>query len=113
MNPLASADPEQLWASEAARFGNDRAQFDRGVQDTRRALLHESVAADVASAESALAAGAPSPDQVLKAAQSLNAYPEAGPVLQTMVALLHELRDQGMDLPAQAVRLAFTGATTQ
>lgn len=88
---LALGEPDTLWPEVADRFQNDRDRFDAGIKELSQALLGDAVDADLqALANETLPGGA-------KAAtiRSLANDPQTGPVIGTLVQLVHEARALG------------------
>jgi hypothetical protein len=106
MGRLLLEDPERLWAQESARFGADRVRFDRGLQEMRRALLGQAVAADTGSITRAELPEEMTPAQILGAVSMLQPSPEGKAILQTAVQLIHEMRNEGVSDPVGALRAA-------
>ncbi|WP_207538267.1 hypothetical protein [Sabulicella rubraurantiaca] len=111
MGRLVVEDPEELWSREQARFSGDRAAFDRGLEAMRRTLLARAVEEDTASIPRAELPDGASPPQLLDAVSRVQSDPEGRATLQTVVQLMHELRNEGEVDPVASLRLAHPGGT--
>jgi SMODS and SLOG-associating 2TM effector domain 1 len=107
---LVLGDPDQLWLAHSAKFAGDRGRFDQGVEEMRRALLNDAVAADVASLSAGGLPADVTPQGIVDAARKLNENAQSRAALQTTVLLQHELRSEGVADPAAALRTALAGA---
>ena len=105
---LVLTDPEQLWATNSAKFGGDRGRFDQGVEEMRRALLDDAVGDDLQAVSSGKLPAGTTPGVIVDAAAKLNASPNSQAALQTTVQLLHELRNEGVADPLAALQAALT-----
>ena len=110
MGKLVLGDPDQLWLTHSAKFAGDRGRFDQGVEEMRRALLDDAVAADVASLSAGGLPADVTPQGIVDAARKLNENAQSRAALQTTVLLQHELRSEGVADPAAALRTALAGA---
>lgn len=95
-------DPDALWPDVAARFDDDRANFDAGIGEMAKALLGPAVRADLAEVTTP---DGPTAAQI----ETLAADAQAGPLLRTAVLLLHEIRAEGGAGAAQILVAGLVG----